>query len=413
MRLKLNCLWLASLAAALCVSAWPHAHPRAQTAASPLAQDGADVDTTRPGVISLKLGRGGRVAVDNRTTGRIRVVGWDRDEVEATAVSERGAERVRVEFISGSEGSKVYLKADYAAPSVFGPQLGPPEPASAPAEPPPAVSPRAAGGSRGNLPALPGAAGSTRPVLAGRLPRDLGPIVLFDQRPREVHLEVKLPRYAELEVIRVVRSEVEVTGLDTPVTVSGDRSAIKLSQIGQAEVRTRGGPVEVDGAKGPVSVITVSGPITVRRAEGDVRTFSVSGHVNIQCARGRVNVSTTDGRVTLASISGDVEADTASGQINLTGAVRPDGSYRLRSMWGAVEVSLPGNTQGFTASLSSYRGTVETQFPLKSKGAAASNHASQRLIGTFGSGRAQIALDSFEGSVRLGKTTQRLSADCR
>src|SRR5215208_5734491 len=44
------------------------------------------------GRVSFKLEPGGHVAVDNRTIGRITIIGWDKDTVEATATSERGVE---------------------------------------------------------------------------------------------------------------------------------------------------------------------------------------------------------------------------------------------------------------------------------------------------------------------------------
>jgi hypothetical protein len=45
--------------------------------------------------VRVVLERGGKVAVDNRTTGRIVIIGWDKDTVEARATSERGVEIVR------------------------------------------------------------------------------------------------------------------------------------------------------------------------------------------------------------------------------------------------------------------------------------------------------------------------------
>ena len=66
------------------------------------------------GRVSLPAGRGVRVLVDNRTSGQITVHGWDRDTIEAHAVSDRG-EEVLMFAQSEDDGPKeVFLKADYA-----------------------------------------------------------------------------------------------------------------------------------------------------------------------------------------------------------------------------------------------------------------------------------------------------------
>jgi len=61
-------------------------------------------------------------------------------------------------------------------------------------------------------------------------------------RPGEIFLEVKVPRYAEIDLITVFRSEVLVSGVETAITVSGEKSAIRLKRIGSAEVRTLSSP---------------------------------------------------------------------------------------------------------------------------------------------------------------------------
>ena len=55
-----------------------------------------------------------RVILANRTTGRITVNGWDRDVIEAHAVSERGEEVVLVARKQDRRDNRLFLKADYA-----------------------------------------------------------------------------------------------------------------------------------------------------------------------------------------------------------------------------------------------------------------------------------------------------------
>jgi hypothetical protein len=238
----------------------------------------------------------------------------------------------------------------------------------------------------------------------------------LDRQYGDIDIEVKVPRSAEIDLIKVIRSEVEITGVETGVTVHGDRSTIKVSHVGSAEVRTRSGRVEADNVRGLVDIITSSGEINIRQAGGDVRALSLSGDVVINCAGGRVTVSNTNGAITLTGIGGDVDATTTDSEIRFTGAIREEGRYHLKSMSGPVEMSVSDDAPGFTALLSSYRGGVKTDFQLQFKEAWSHeprNTSGNRLVGRYGNGQAQITLDSFDGGIKLGKLTRTEIKDCR
>lgn len=341
--------------------------------------------------VRVKLARGAKVAVDNVTTGRIVVEGWDRDYIEAVATSERGTEHVRARTARGSDGQPVFaFTADYLTPS-WAPWL-------------PALS--------GILPGRPSPTPSPTPKTTPAPPTEPAPQPRYFPVPEEVHLHVKLPRQAELDLIEVNRSEVEVTGVSTPVRVSGRRSAIKLRDVGAVEVRTEGGNVEVEGAAGLVDVVTSGGHIRIRDVRGDVRALTLSGRIELRCVRGRVNAGSTEGAIMLSGVEGDADAMTVNSDVKFEGPVRAEGRYHLKSMSGSVEMGLRRNPPGFTALLSSYRGPVETDFELgprqQPKGANGT-----RLTGRHGDGRAQITLDSFDGLVKLSRLAQDSGEGCR
>jgi hypothetical protein len=360
--------------------------------------------------VHVRLARGGRVALDNRTTGRIVVTGWDRDYIEAVATSTRGAEYVRADSEAGPLGQRVSLKADYLAhpwpdiPVIQAPPASPSEPKPAPTSEPKSQPTPAPGDEdikeRERIRSW---------TLMG--PK-FGPLGRPESVPDEVHLEVKLPRYAEIELISVNRSEVEITGVATAVAVSGNRSTIKLKDVGAAEVRTERGAVVVDGAVGLVDVVTSGGPISVRNVRGDVRALSLTGRVEVSCVRGRVNVGNTEGPIVLANVDGDVDATTVDSDVTFEGLIREEGRYHLKSMSGAVEMGVRRGPPGFTALLSSYRGQVESDFKLNSK-QQPNAVTGTRLLGRYGDGRAQITLDSFDGRVKLSRLQPAQQETCK
>jgi hypothetical protein len=355
------------------------------------------------GRMSFTPERGSRIAIGNRTTGRIRIIGWERDAIEATATSERGAEIVKVERTVSESGIRFYVTTDYApennASIVPLPRSLPtnrsisPEPGASASAPRPAASPTP-------TPHPPSAPPST--------PDD--DFFGFFFRPREINIEVKLPRNSDIETINVMRSEVEVTGVESHLQVSGARSDIRLSHVGSVAVRTRSGDVHVENAAGQVNVLTANGNVRVQTAASDVRVVSIGGEIDIRCVRGRVEANNTDNTITLDSIGGDVEATTTNGNINFTGALRPDGRYRLSSTAGQMEMRIPENTSGFTATLASYMGgRAISDFPLTPVAPA---EGTRRTTGRYGNGRAQITLDTFNGSIWLRRAAMGTMENC-
>ncbi len=394
-------------------------------------QSGPEVVRDPSGVVNVKCERGVKVSVGNRTTGPIVVVGWDRDFVEASAISDRGVEVVRVNIDPDPSGDEIALKADYAETEQDRARPGLEIRAMRQSlrERRLALGLRDSESAKGIGSASPDTQPSVKADVPGN-PTPPIPPLSFPQEPdwspmknswrREIFLEVKVPRYAEIELIRVFRSEVLVSGVETAVQVNGEKSAIMLRRVGAAEVKTTSGDVIVEEAIGLVDVITTSGAIVVKNSKSDVRAVSLNGRIEVQCARGRVDVSNTDGPITLTGVGGDASATATYSHVRFSGPIRADGRYYLKSMSGVVEMEAPANSPGFTATISSYRGGVETDFPLKTRQQSAvktgnqdSPPSNRRLIGRHGNGQAQITLDSFDGNVRLKKTPAGVVNDCK
>jgi hypothetical protein len=224
-------------------------------------------------------------------------------------------------------------------------------------------------------------------------------------RAEEIHLDVKVPRFAQLDTIEVRAGDLTVTNIDGPVSVSGGSSNVTANGVGALTVRTRGGNVSVDGVGGMVYVVAHSGDITVRNAASEVRAMTNNGDIAISCARGRVDASTAYGRITLANIGGDVDANTTNSEISYTGPITDGARYRLKSMEGRVLMSIPDNSPGFTANLMSYSREATSDFAIRNASAAPADGppAPRRVEAHHGNGRAFITLDSFGQTVRLAK----------
>jgi DUF4097 and DUF4098 domain-containing protein YvlB len=186
------------------------------------------------------------------------------------------------------------------------------------------------------------------------------------------------------------------------------------------EINTQSGDVGIEGTKGEVQVQTVEGRITVSGGTGRVSLSSVEGEVLLTGASGRISISAVDGSVTVRGASGDlqisavdgaillddidaqsVEASTVDGEISFSGIFQDSGRYRLSSHDGDVTVTVPAINAA--VSVATYEGDFESDFPVTITG----TRTRKRLDFTLGRGSARLELESFDGSVRLRKSSGR------
>jgi DUF4097 and DUF4098 domain-containing protein YvlB len=240
-------------------------------------------------------------------------------------------------------------------------------------------------------------------------------------RRRAVAITVRVPRFADVELLEAVRGDIEVTNIDGSVRIGAGRGDVRISRVGALRLQRSGGDivvnevkgevfirsghgdVAVDGAGKSVDVAVAGGELGVSNAGGDVRVNTATGDIAVRCVKGRAEVNSASGSIILEGVAGDVEAGTASGDVSFTGAIRSGGSYRLKSLSGVLEIRLPRDTRGFTATLITYNGGLDLEFPLKSEGSIQGGPINRKFTGTYGDGSAQITLDSFNGEIRIAK----------
>ncbi|MFL6228283.1 MAG: DUF4097 family beta strand repeat-containing protein [Pyrinomonadaceae bacterium] len=439
--------------------------------------------SNQSGRVSVKLERGSRVSISNRY-GRITITGWDRDTVEATASSAKGAEAVQVEMTADPQARSTLALAVVgrgrningmyggvytpAVPMCVDTKTGvylpcaarplpaprPPTTPSPSSTPKPATAPVAEGGSKemkdkinkdtkekikemeaakngvilvpvpdivvetpGVIVQVPQTArsGQTTPGARGA-GSGSGVGVGIGRAGGEdtsITLDVKVPRYAQLDAIEVRGGDLNVSGIDGPVSVVSGGSNITASHVGALEVRTRSGNVNVEDVDGLVYIVASSSEISVRRSQGDVRATTINGNIDIQCVKGRVDASTSRGEITLLNVGGDVEATTTDSEIKFTGAIAPNGRYRLKSMEGQIVMFVPESSPGFTANLMSYNSDALTEFPVRTSSPNPDSRAQRRVEARHGDGQAQITLDSFSQSVRLAKLAPGTAPACK
>lgn len=194
-------------------------------------------------------------------------------------------------------------------------------------------------------------------------------------------LHVQVPRGAALEVDVV----------SAPVTVDGlAGGALELNSVsGKVRVNARTPSLEVDSVSGSIEqagradradLQTVSGDILAPALGSDAKLETVSGQVQVRGGPWQ--------RFSLSTVSGDAE---------ISGALAADGRMDIDSMSGDVQLAMPADTQA-TVHASSFSGDLRSDF-----GQAEHNEhgPGSELTARLGDGRAQVAIESFSGDVRI------------
>jgi hypothetical protein len=315
----------------------------------------------------MKLERGGKVTISNHF-GLISVKGYDGDTVEAKAINMGGA---------GLDKTTPLIKGDSARMRI------------------------AVDGVHGR------------------------------RRGREIEFQIKVPRYAALEIVESHETIVEIDDLDGAVTVTSGSGDVRINRVGSITVDWQRGDVVINDVKGrcfvkinmgdvtveniagPVDVSSINGELRVVNAGADVRANAVSGEVFIQCVTGRVDAKSVSGSIELMGIKGNVESETVSGENIFKGNIRADGAYRMKSLNGEVTMHIQSNAPGFTITLTTFNGEIETVFPIKVESAIQQGDMNRRIVGRYGNGQAKISLDSFNAGVRIVKIAAGEVKECK
>lgn len=161
-----------------------------------------------------------------------------------------------------------------------------------------------------------------------------------------------------------------------------------------------------------VQVGVLNGDATITGVEGEVRANVVSGDLLLQCPKGLVKVNSVSGSIQINGATGDVNAEAVSGDVLFKGEIRATGVYNLKSMNGEVEMTIPDKSSGFSATLTTFNGEIETDFPIKLETTTQTAGLNRRIVGKFGDGQAKVSLNSFNSAVRIKKAIGALP-NCR
>jgi DUF4097 and DUF4098 domain-containing protein YvlB len=237
-------------------------------------------------------------------------------------------------------------------------------------------------------------------------------LVTVDVNERAGRLEVKTHYPNQMHGNINVSVAYNVTApAGTRVTANSMSGSIKFTDIkGDVSASTMSGDVRISGASRINSAKSMSGTIEIAdvKTDGGIEPSSMSGDVRLsRVVARRISAGSVSGGVRLEDVQAEtIATHSISGDLEFSGTLARNGRYEFKSNSGEVHLTLAGNT-GFEVDANSFSGEVRSDFPITTHGSTdpSGRRGPRRslLQGTFGDGSAVISINTFSGSIVIGK----------
>ena len=195
-------------------------------------------------------------------------------------------------------------------------------------------------------------------------------------------------------VIKVPRGVV----LDHLTTSNG---AIRTSDgAGPARLRTSNGNVEVRRLKGSLNAETSNGPVELQDIDGAVEVHTSNGHVRAQGIRGALDATTSNSSIhaTLDKVDGAVRVQSSNGAIDLTLPPDTQSAVRAHTSNDGITLHLPGEVNA-RLSAGTSNASISSDFEMRMRGEISKHH----IEGSIGNGGPLIDLSTSNGQIRIMK----------
>lgn len=144
---------------------------------------------------------------------------------------------------------------------------------------------------------------------------------------------------------------------------------------------------------------TVSGDVMAENLAGDIELRSVSGDVRLAGGNGpTISLETVSGDVELLDgRASDIFGHTISGAVTFRGPILKDGNYEFSTTSGDIALTLPDKPDA-KLSAATFSGRFSSDLPTNQD---ERRHNRHRYNATWGSGSAQLDLESLSGNIRI------------
>ena len=222
--------------------------------------------------------------------------------------------------------------------------------------------------------------------------------ITMEASPDRARLEVRpqIASRARFEITVPIGVRVNVSGVTVDIDVSGTRGAISLATVsgritasdgaGETQIRTAAGRVTLQRLSGHTDVESMTGPVTISEIDGDLS----------------LNTITAPTKVEQADLT-NLSVDAAQGNFDFSGRLRAQGTHRIETFGGNVDLRLPADFAA-TIDMETLNGKLHPiDFPvtMRSRGAGNQARSGDPQQYTINGGGTLITISTFNGGVFL------------
>lgn len=205
----------------------------------------------------------------------------------------------------------------------------------------------------------------------------------FGHNSRRLHIEVRMPRAADLNV-ETGDGSVQLESIDGNINVhTGDGSVRANALTGTIDLHTSDGSITADSLKGDMRLRTGDGSIEAHELDGKVEADSGDGHIRIAGRFEALNVKTGDGSVDARAFPGSKMAT----------------SWSVRTGDGSVDLTLPPDFQA-NIDATTGDGHISLGIPVTVEG----TFSRSAIHGKMNGGGQALTIHTGDGSIRLSKS---------
>lgn len=214
-----------------------------------------------------------------------------------------------------------------------------------------------------------------------------------------------------------------------PASMANARFEINVPIGVRVVASSRGADIDVSGTQAGMTLTTINGEIAASDGSGQSRIETAAGEISIQRFSGETRVRSMTGPVSISEITGDLvlttlagpseveradianlTVDAAQGNFEFAGRLSAQGTHRIETFGGSIELHLPSDFAA-TIGMESLSGKLHADFPVTLKPRTGSGQAlaTEWQQYTINGGGTLISISTLNGGVFL----RRLAANRR
>ena len=206
---------------------------------------------------------------------------------------------------------------------------------------------------------------------------------------------IKVPKNFNAE-LRTRGGSITVDGLIGEVAADTNGGKMKFTQLrGPLDARTSGGGIVLDTCNGDLTVATNGGAIDCKNGSGNLDARTSGGSIAVRDFSGDAEVKTSGGKLTFENINGTLSGKTSAGSISVVLPFPVPGDVSLQTSAGSIDVAL-SEKAAVNVEAKTGMGNIRTEIPM-----LATKSTDDRLEGTLNGGGKSLVLRTSIGSITL------------